>query len=70
MPCAVCGGRSIKTETGERCMKPSCEGASETASIDVKEMKCGCGKLMKYHGLNQLGHAIYKCLPCKKTMTN
>ncbi len=67
MPCAVCGGRSIKTETGERCMKPACDGAKETSGPDVKEVKCSCGRLMSYQGLTQLGEPIYKCQPCGRT---
>lgn len=65
MPCSVCGGRVIKTETGAKCMNPSCDSAGQ--SEQNKNIQCTCGEVMGYQGLNQLGEPLYKCQACGRT---
>ena len=66
--CVVCNGRTIKTETGRKCMSSSCEGASEEAqSGHQKKIMCRCGEEMAYRGITQLGEPRYVCLACGAT---
>jgi len=65
MPCAVCGGRAIKTETGSRCLNVACEGSKDNPA--ERKITCGCGSLMDYTGINQLGEPLYRCSDCGKS---
>ena len=62
MPCDVCGGRVMKTETGKRCLNDACAGSAEGAVS--QEILCRCGATMAYSGLNQLGETLYRCSGC------
>lgn len=65
MKCNICGGRTIKTEKGRRCLKSTCEGANEEKQQEA--VTCKCGEEMTYTGLTQLGEPLYKCLACGAT---
>jgi DNA-directed RNA polymerase subunit RPC12/RpoP len=67
MPCQVCGGRIIKTSTGQKCMKPTCPGHKEQPA-DGSMANC-CGVAMQYTGLTQLGEPLYKCMTCGRTQS-
>ena len=66
MPCAVCGGRVIKSEQGKKCMNPSCEGA-HSSSTGEQTVECSCGKTMTYQNMTQWGEPVYKCMDCGRT---
>ncbi len=60
--CPVCSGRTIKTDTGARCMNSSCEG---TAQLSAEAgVACHCGEMMIYSGLNSYGEPNYVCTAC------
>ncbi|MBK8190904.1 MAG: hypothetical protein IPK79_10695 [Vampirovibrionales bacterium] len=62
MPCSVCGGRVIKSESGEKCMNAAC--ASSSRDAQGEKVVCRCGEPMQYQGLNQLGEPNYACQAC------
>ncbi|MBY0402303.1 MAG: hypothetical protein K2X66_00250 [Cyanobacteria bacterium] len=64
--CSVCGGRTIKTETGFRCMNSSCAGATEVIADGVP---CECGGVMNYSHSSPYGDRIYTCNSCTDTKT-
>lgn len=59
--CHVCNGRTIKTETGHKCMNAQCEGADESKRQGIR---CKCGEPMEYGGLNSYGEPNYYCTSC------
>lgn len=68
MKCPVCQGRTVKTETGRRCMNSACEGAKEDLSHEGS-ISCRCGETMMYSGINQLGEPEYRCTACGNQTT-
>ena len=62
MPCDVCGGRVMKTETGKRCLNDACAGSAGGSA--EQGVACRCGGTMAYTGLNQLGEPVYRCPAC------
>ncbi len=66
MPCAVCGGRAVKTDKGPKCMNAACEGSKDNP--EEQQIKCTCGEVMEYTGINQLGEPLYSCTSCRKSI--
>ncbi|MGE0200291.1 MAG: hypothetical protein AB7P76_04910 [Candidatus Melainabacteria bacterium] len=66
--CPVCNGRTVKTETGTRCMNSSCTGASESVATLERKAICHCGVVMDYRGLNSYGAPKFVCPECKSSV--
>lgn len=64
--CTVCGGRTLKTERGSRCMNATCEGANET---QIEGVVCECGAEMAYTHSSPYGDRNYACTACTATKT-
>ncbi|MEB3287656.1 MAG: hypothetical protein VKJ04_09145 [Vampirovibrionales bacterium] len=62
--CPVCQGRTIKTESGARCMKADCEGTAQLAAQKQEGVECRCGEMMDYGGLDSYGAPLYYCSSC------
>ena len=66
--CTFCNGRTVKTETGRKCMNPNCEGAKGLESTEDKVPCPSCGETMTYRGLTGLGEPKYVCPECGKNL--
>lgn len=66
--CSVCGGRTIQSPEGLKCMNDRCDGSKVVSAVAATGVSCSCGSKMKYKGSNSWGEPTYGCPACGKQL--
>lgn len=62
--CDTCNAPTVKSETGIKCMNPTCTSHTTTKRPGDETMCPKCHNPMAYHGMNSWGEPSYVCAIC------
>lgn len=62
--CETCNAPTVKSETGTKCMNPTCESHKSDKKAGDQTNCPKCESPMSYQGLNSWGEPNYTCVNC------